>query len=328
MLICRERFPTFVDPFVRCYAYSASAALSDFCFSPLDGHMLEFQKDHNTQKTTWEDPRKKMSASAMNLHSSSTPPPSPSSPISSLSSLNLGPLPEGWEQASTPEGEIYFINHHTRTTSWFDPRIPMHVQRQTSQVAAPQLIDDDASAQAPSTNQMNIQQRQQRVRLQRLEMERERLRLRQQEIMRQMDREQQGLQQQDVVMAQEMMIRQTIGEGIASSPTAELPPVTTTGLDPFLGSNEFHSRQESTDSGLGMGNNYSLPHTPEDYLSAMDDSMEPSDNGSSTGPQHAGSNLGSLDMQSSDLNNLGDNNMDSDDLEPSLQVQSLLFLSE
>lgn len=36
---------------------------------------------------------------------------------------SLGALPEGWEQASTPEGEIYFINHATRTTSWFDPRI-------------------------------------------------------------------------------------------------------------------------------------------------------------------------------------------------------------
>lgn len=35
----------------------------------------------------------------------------------------LGPLPEGWEQAATPEGEVYFINHQTRTTSWFDPRI-------------------------------------------------------------------------------------------------------------------------------------------------------------------------------------------------------------
>lgn len=37
--------------------------------------------------------------------------------------VDLGPLPEGWEQAQTVEGEIYFINHQTRTTSWFDPRI-------------------------------------------------------------------------------------------------------------------------------------------------------------------------------------------------------------
>lgn len=35
----------------------------------------------------------------------------------------VGPLPEGWEQAITPEGEIYFIDHMNRTTSWFDPRI-------------------------------------------------------------------------------------------------------------------------------------------------------------------------------------------------------------
>lgn len=44
------------------------------------------------------------------------------SPVGSESAL-IGPLPEGWEQAKTPEGELYFINHLTRTTSWFDPRI-------------------------------------------------------------------------------------------------------------------------------------------------------------------------------------------------------------
>ncbi|CAK9296638.1 unnamed protein product [Gordionus sp. m RMFG-2023] len=35
----------------------------------------------------------------------------------------LGPLPQGWEQALTPEGEIYFIDHVSKSTSWFDPRI-------------------------------------------------------------------------------------------------------------------------------------------------------------------------------------------------------------
>lgn len=34
-----------------------------------------------------------------------------------------GALPDGWEQATTAEGEVYFINHAARTTSWFDPRI-------------------------------------------------------------------------------------------------------------------------------------------------------------------------------------------------------------
>ena len=35
-----------------------------------------------------------------------------------------------------------------------------------------------------------------------------------------------------------------------------------------------HTRQESADSGLGMGNNYSLPHTPEDFLTSIDDDMD------------------------------------------------------
>ena len=35
----------------------------------------------------------------------------------------LGPLPYGWEQGVTAAGEIYFINHNDRTTSWNDPRL-------------------------------------------------------------------------------------------------------------------------------------------------------------------------------------------------------------
>lgn len=46
------------------------------------------------------------------------------------------------------------------------------------------------------------------------------------------------------------------------------------GIDPFLSGLTDHSRQESADSGLGMGNNYSLPHTPDDFLSTMDDNMD------------------------------------------------------
>ncbi len=54
-------------------------------------------------------------------------------------------------------------------------------------------------------------------------------------------------------------------------------------LDPFLSGpmgnpstpgSDFHSRQESADSGLGMGTSYSLPNTPEDFLSPMDDNMD------------------------------------------------------
>ncbi|XP_056131508.1 LOW QUALITY PROTEIN: membrane-associated guanylate kinase, WW and PDZ domain-containing protein 1-like [Lampris incognitus] len=35
----------------------------------------------------------------------------------------LGPLPENWEMAYTENGELYFIDHNTKTTSWLDPRL-------------------------------------------------------------------------------------------------------------------------------------------------------------------------------------------------------------
>uniref|UniRef100_A0A3P8R2J6 Membrane associated guanylate kinase, WW and PDZ domain containing 1a n=1 Tax=Astatotilapia calliptera TaxID=8154 RepID=A0A3P8R2J6_ASTCA len=34
----------------------------------------------------------------------------------------LGALPENWEMAYTENGELYFIDHNTKTTSWLDPR--------------------------------------------------------------------------------------------------------------------------------------------------------------------------------------------------------------
>jgi len=58
--------------------------------------------------------------------------------------------------------------------------------------------------------------------------------------------------------------------------------------DPFLGGSmdatqgpEFHSRQESADSGLGLGTAHLLPSTPEDFLSTMDDNMD-----TISGPYH------------------------------------------
>ncbi|XP_069484136.1 membrane-associated guanylate kinase, WW and PDZ domain-containing protein 2 isoform X7 [Ambystoma mexicanum] len=35
----------------------------------------------------------------------------------------LGSLPDNWEMAYTEKGEIYFIDHNTKTTSWLDPRL-------------------------------------------------------------------------------------------------------------------------------------------------------------------------------------------------------------
>ncbi|XP_058481629.1 membrane-associated guanylate kinase, WW and PDZ domain-containing protein 2a isoform X4 [Solea solea] len=36
---------------------------------------------------------------------------------------DLGTLPDNWEMAYTEKGEVYFIDHNTKTTSWLDPRL-------------------------------------------------------------------------------------------------------------------------------------------------------------------------------------------------------------
>ena len=73
---------------------------------------------HGDHRTTWQDPRKSMSTSALNQ----SQPLSPPQGHQSSSLTNLTPLPHGWEQAVTPEGEIYYINHIDKCTSWYDPR--------------------------------------------------------------------------------------------------------------------------------------------------------------------------------------------------------------
>ncbi|XP_030378098.1 transcriptional coactivator yorkie isoform X2 [Scaptodrosophila lebanonensis] len=42
----------------------------------------------------------------------------------------LGALPPGWEQAKTNDGQIYYLNHTTKTTQWEDPRIQYRQQQQ------------------------------------------------------------------------------------------------------------------------------------------------------------------------------------------------------
>ncbi|KAL2736640.1 transcriptional coactivator YAP1-like [Vespula maculifrons] len=126
-------------------------------------------------------------------------------------------------------------------------------------------------------NNQTLQACQQKLRLQSLQMERERLKQRQQEIIRQ----------------QELMLRQTN---------------TDAAMDPFLsGISEQHARQESADSGLGLGSAYSLPHTPEDFLANIDDNMDSTSDGGAP-------------METPDLSTLSDNIDSTDDLVPSLQL--------
>lgn len=68
-----------------------------------------------TNTTTWEDPRKTI----YNL-------PCNQSDISSDMRARIKasvPLPKGWEEAKTPTGDVYYINHNNRTTTWDDPRL-------------------------------------------------------------------------------------------------------------------------------------------------------------------------------------------------------------
>ncbi|XP_076323898.1 transcriptional coactivator YAP1-like isoform X2 [Tachypleus tridentatus] len=298
--------------------------------------------NHETKSTTWTDPRKNLSVGSLTIPRDTNTLMSTSAP--NLPPLNLGPLPEGWEQAYTPESEVYFINHNDRTTSWFDPRLtlslgrlplmhhPHHgqqppsipsLQQQQSQVQANTLgtqslaqnISAAASVSASVTtmtgtvnNQLNLQQQQQqqKLRLQRLQMERERLRLRQQEILRQPA-------SLGNSMLNEIMLRRNLVEEnpmIPKSPTIttmDVTPICTTGLDPLLGNSNQHARQGSEDSGLGLGTSYSVPHTPENFLGSLEDTMD-----------GGGSDISIEGLQSTSLN-LGNENMDSDDLVPSIQ---------
>lgn len=73
------------------------------------------------------------------------------------------------------------------------------------------------------------------------------------------------------------MVRQTLREdsSLPTSPNSTSDQASTTSMDPFLsGDSDFHSRQESGDSGLGLSTNYSLPNTPEDYLMGMEEGAE------------------------------------------------------
>nr|WBW48831.1 yes-associated transcriptional regulator [Eriocheir sinensis] len=357
--------------------------------------------NHNTQSTTWEDPRKLLlkqrqqrqhgavspaapqgpQNTAPPVHSPGPPPgappgapppaplgPPPPAPPSSQNNSqappvgvvngNLGPLPDSWEQAVTPEGEIYFINHEDKSTSWFDPRLPRRLQTAavlnggkppqqpsaTSQAGQQQPPPPpQVSHQLPpvgptvSSSTAALQARQQTLRLQRLQVEHERLKLRQQEIIKSEQslrlslREEAGPLSQSQQQQQQQQTAQTVaqqpsqqtqqqqqqgselvltsaGLTLPSAPQTVATAVTSV-ADPFITTTDFHSRQESADSGLGLGTNYSLPHTPEDFLASMEDvEITPPDAEMKTSP--ANNILEAPELES----------MDSEDLVSTIQL--------
>ncbi|KAM6987075.1 transcriptional coactivator YAP1-like [Aplochiton taeniatus] len=83
--------------------------------------------NHQEQTTTWHDPRLSQLQTNAAPHPTAGPPPqahtlaNPAPTTLNNAGPDTGALPEGWEKAATAEGEVYYINHLTKTTSWLDP---------------------------------------------------------------------------------------------------------------------------------------------------------------------------------------------------------------
>ncbi|XP_061658890.1 transcriptional coactivator YAP1-like isoform X2 [Syngnathoides biaculeatus] len=85
--------------------------------------------NHVDKTTTWHDPRLAQLQSAAPPH----PGPSPahthslSNPATATKPPGCNPdaggLPEGWERAATAEGEVYYIDHVNKSTTWLHPRL-------------------------------------------------------------------------------------------------------------------------------------------------------------------------------------------------------------
>uniref|UniRef100_A0A3Q1GQW6 Yes1 associated transcriptional regulator n=1 Tax=Acanthochromis polyacanthus TaxID=80966 RepID=A0A3Q1GQW6_9TELE len=203
------------------------------------------------------------------------------------------PLPAGWEMAKTASGQRYFLNHIDQTTTWQDPRkallqmnqppppssVPVQQQNLMNPASAlnQQRITQSApvkqGGQLPPSHHSAVMGGNNQLRLQQIE--KERLRLKQQELLRQRPQELALRNQLPTSMDQDGSTNPV------SSPMAQdARTMTANSSDPFLNSGTYHSRDESTDSGLSMSS-YSVPRTPDDFLNSVDEM----DTGDSTVPR-------------------------------------------
>ncbi|XP_055493337.1 transcriptional coactivator YAP1 isoform X1 [Leucoraja erinacea] len=272
--------------------------------------------NHIEQTTTWQDPRKPMSV--INSATSASPVPMQQNVMNTTAS---GPLPDGWEQGITPDGEIYYINHKNKTTSWLDPRLDpryaMDQQRmtQSAPVKTPSSMGPH-SPHSPQGGAISGSNKQQQMRLQQLQFEKERLRLKHQELLRQ----EMALRSQLPTIEQDGSPQNPV---TSSAIPQDVRTMTTNSSDPFLNSGTYHSREESTDSGLGM-NSYGVPRTPDDFLN----SVEEMDTGENLGPNNLNSQqsrfpdyLETIPGTNVDLGTLEEDsmNVEGEELMPSLQ---------
>lgn len=111
----------------------------------VDPQGRSYYVDHNTRATSWHPPQHNTSAPPRPVaqaapapalqsvpttappapaiaHRPTISPPAPRPTTSETGPYADVPLPLGWEERRTPEGRPYFVDHHTRTTTWTDPR--------------------------------------------------------------------------------------------------------------------------------------------------------------------------------------------------------------
>ena len=319
--------------------------------------------DHKNRTTTWDDPRLAIlqELQQQHLQQQLQLKQRQLQLISAQQAAQQQPLPEGWEQKMSPEGEVYFINHNSQTTTWIDPRVPAHLQNKASNglitsgltrgpppSIASSLVSSSSlltSSLSPTSSQLalnainnnntiaslnsasSMADKHHNLRVQQLLKEREKIRQRSEELNRLYGHH--GLTEGD---------SSSLSLLNNQSSVANSSLVTTTGIDPFLGTNsDCHSRQESSDSGLGLGS-YSLPRTPDGLLNSDSEEGRLSSPAASTpstsmsslpssslmtasvgsASSHAHNSMMADDLGLDSLNitsmDLGGENMDSDDL--------------
>ena len=90
-----------------------------------DGRGRAYYVDHNTRTTSWHRPSASgsVTAAAAAAEQSAAPEtpvlPNQTNPDGTYADV---PLPLGWEERRAADGRPYFVDHHTRTTTWHDPR--------------------------------------------------------------------------------------------------------------------------------------------------------------------------------------------------------------
>lgn len=247
-------------------------------------------------------------------------------PINGNLIIHQTKLPDGWEERKTENGQIFYLNHITRSTTWLDPRMqhankpdltnrPPPPDMHQQQVVVQQQVNEQPAVQQIAAEQGIIQQQQAIIqqqqqapqqiltvnqnssnesipndcqqRVDQLHLEVAKIRKRNNEILNQQQ-----------LFSQSMVVNQKENDAAAiNHHHSNSNNLNTAGMDPFL-SGENHSRQESADSGIdsGLGREYSLPNTPDDMLVLEDEFI----------------GLESLAITSMDL----DENMEHDDMLP------------